>query len=270
MFTDKDFENMGKAAAAEYISSNKSLNTTIVKMAEEYGLNPAQLARVVEQANVETYLKLNNIAEDKYIEFEPADPKVISSKLNFESIKTASTFEDIELPEEYNLVSPASKDEADRIFLSKEASLKKAIKSSEGALSGKLEEVDELFSRESENLYKLVKQASLETGSFGLVKHAMVYSTTDRMVNIITDVYKTRLQKEAQGKVNFDDVEKPNGVLNKEHPIVKSLAKMAALSEKYIVLKGLQKELYKAATQEKNVVDAKDKVSSLKDRIFKI
>jgi replication initiation and membrane attachment protein DnaB len=89
MFTGKDFENMGKAAAREYVNSNKPLNVSITKIAEHYGLNPMQVARVVEQANVETYLALNKASEDKYIEFEPADLTKISANLKTSNEKRA-------------------------------------------------------------------------------------------------------------------------------------------------------------------------------------
>jgi hypothetical protein len=104
-----------------------------------------------------------------------------------------------------------------------------------------LAELDENFSRESENLYKLVKQASLETGNFGLVKCAMLEASSNPVTNLILDAFKAKLKKEA-ARINFDDVERPKGVLNKNHPLVVSLTKLNELREEYLKVKEFKKE----------------------------
>ncbi|MBC8550369.1 MAG: hypothetical protein H8D23_12060 [Candidatus Brocadiales bacterium] len=244
MFTGKDFENMGKAAANEYVSDNKPLNTSITKIAEHYGLNTAQVARVVEQANVETYLKLNNASENKYTEFDPANSEKIASSLKFNVEKTAalnSDYDDIIPPEEFEIISGMSDNEIEALEKSDELFVKRAFKHINAALESRLEEVDESFSRESTTLYNLVKQAALETGQFDLVKQAMVTAVPDASTALIADAYAVKLKKEA-ARVNFDEVAPVKGMLNNEHPVVKSLVKMAILKEEYLTLKSLQKE----------------------------
>ena len=244
MFTGKDFENMGKAAAKEYVSSNKPLNDSITKIAEHYGLNPAQTARVVEQANVETYLKLNEASDDKYVEFEPANSKTIASNLSYNVEKNAALateYSDIMADIEYSVDSDLLDEDKDRIKEAEDLMIKKAQKDFIAAIDRKLEEVDVAFSRESTELYNLVKQASLESGSFGLVKQAMVAAVPDATTGFIADAYKVKLKKEA-ARINFDDVDSPRGVLNNNHPVVQSLLKMSVLRDEYVELKELKKE----------------------------
>ena len=240
----KDFENMGKAAAAEYVGSNKPLNTSITKIAEHYGLNSAQVARVVEQANVETYLKLNNAADDKYIEFDPADSEKIASSLKFNVEKTAALnydYDKIIIPEDFEIVSSLSDDELERLDASDEEFIKKASKNINAAVTSRLEEVDESFSRESTTLYNLVKQAALESGQFDLIKQAMVIAVPDPTTSLIADAYAVKLKKEA-ARINFDEVDAPTGILDRSHPLVESLIKMSVLREEYTTLKEIQKE----------------------------
>ena len=73
MITAYDLENFGKAAAEKYLSDNTSLDNSISKLAEDKGLNKQQVSRIVEAANVETYLGLLKKADDKYVEFDVAD-----------------------------------------------------------------------------------------------------------------------------------------------------------------------------------------------------
>jgi|SaaInlV_200m_DNA_2_1039689.scaffolds.fasta_scaffold00687_13 hypothetical protein len=72
MITSFDLDSFGKQAAENYVSSDVSLNDTITKIAEDNGLSVQQITRVVEAANVETYLSLLKTAKDKYVEFDVA------------------------------------------------------------------------------------------------------------------------------------------------------------------------------------------------------
>lgn len=249
MLTGRDFETMGKVAAERYVTSKKPLNDTITKIAEHYGLNNEQISRVVESANVETYLKLNKVQDDKYIEFPPAEQTKIASALTFEAEKTAVAFEESLLLDKVakDVYSIGELDEdAERIEESEKLRLEKVAKSLQRLIGDRLEEVDTVFTRESENLYKLVKQASLESGSFGIVKQAMLATSEEPSVPLIIDAFKFKLEKEGAA-IDFSDVDKPHGILNKDHPLVTSLAKMSALKEDYIKLKAAQAELDKEA-----------------------
>ena len=249
MLTSKDYENMGKEAAAELVSSNKPLNETITKLAESYGLNTEQTARVIEHANVETYLKLNKVSDDKYIEFDPADPVKIASALNYTIKKEAAlldTFNDIAISEDFIKTSSVSLKQEETINKAEEKLLKKAEKEVRNSLTSKLEEIDESFRREDEKLYSLVKQASLELGNFGMVKEAMVQADQEGISKILVNIYETKLKKEAAARVNFEDTN-TRGTLNTDHPIVKSLQKLAIFKEEYIEVKNQKDELEKAA-----------------------
>ena len=114
------------------------------------------------------------------------------------------------------------------------------------AMRSKLEEIDESFRREDEKLYSLVKQASLELGNFGMVKEAMIQADHEGISKILVNVYETRLKKEAAARVNFEDTI-TRGTLNTDHPIVKSLQKLAIFKEEYIEVKNQKDELEKAA-----------------------
>ena len=197
MFTGKDFENMGRAVASEYVGNNVALNDSITKLSEHYGLNSEQIARVVEQANVETYLTLNKNTEDKYIEFDPADTVKVASALNFKLEKDAAIMSDYDRftsSEDWQFLSALDEDELAIIEKSKTGLMKRAAKTIDKAIKSRLEEIDESFSRDSESLYKLVKQASLELGEFGTIKQAMISAVPGKVTNLIIDAYKDKKQ----------------------------------------------------------------------------
>jgi hypothetical protein len=256
MLLSNDFETFGKTAASEYVGNNVPLDETIIKLAEHYGLNSEQVARVVEHANIETYLKLNKAADDKYIEYDPADPIKIASALNFKAEKTAaltSDYTNIFPDESYSTLYKYSEEDLTRLQTAEEKELDHAIKTAKLAIVKRLEEVDELFARESENLYKQVKQASLESGNFGRVKQAMLIAVPGNTTQLISDAYKIRLQKEA-AFINFDDGEQPTGMLNHNHPVVESLVKLSVLKDEYITLNELYGEFEKDASKKTEFV----------------
>lgn len=256
MFTGKDFENMGKVAASEYVTSNKDLTETITKIAAHYGLNSAQIARVVEQANVETYLKLDKATDDKYIEFTPADATKIASALNFTIEKDAALIGDYEMiktSEDYSVLSSFTDDEIERAKQGDAAMLKKAAKGVKKLIDERLEEIDTNFNRQSELLYNNVKQAALETGQFHIVKQAMLQAVSDSATEMIIDAFEFKLKKEG-ARINFEEVEKQAGLLNKDHPLVKSLIKLSVLKDEYVELRSIKGELEKDAGAVWNVV----------------
>ena len=236
MFTGKDFEIFGKVAASKYINGNIPLDKTITKLAGHYGLNSEQITRVVEHANIETYLKLNKVAENKYIEFETANPTKIASSLSFDVQKKAALLDDyvtLDIDENLSSISKYDKDDLERLSKSETKILEKKANDLKQTVNKKLEELDENFSRGSEKLYKLIKQAALELGEFDIVKQAMLLAVPGGMTGLIVGAYETRLKKEASSKINFTEIEKSAGKLNTEHPIVKQLLKLSILKEEY-------------------------------------
>ena len=82
--TENKFEKLAEIAANEHVDKGVSLNDSIVKLAEENELNPEQIKRVVEAANVKVFQK--NFEDEsreghKNVDFDVADPKVIIKRI---------------------------------------------------------------------------------------------------------------------------------------------------------------------------------------------
>lgn len=88
-----DYRGLAKIASEDYLLKQVPLNTTIEKIASEESLNPNQITRVVEEANVMTYQALFEKNADKNFVFPLADSSEIVKSLN--SDKTASENEEI-------------------------------------------------------------------------------------------------------------------------------------------------------------------------------
>ena len=78
------FEKYAARAANAYLDNQVPLNDSIIKIAEEKELNPDQIKRVVEAANVKVFQK--HFADEdrdghKDVDFDVADPKVIIKKI---------------------------------------------------------------------------------------------------------------------------------------------------------------------------------------------
>ena len=87
MKNNKELEFIGLKLSSDYIQDNIDLTTNLEKQASIYTLNGQQIRRVAETANVETYLKLADLAEDGYVEFaladaEKADQEAIAASRN--------------------------------------------------------------------------------------------------------------------------------------------------------------------------------------------
>ena len=81
---ENKFEKLAEIAANEHMDNSVSLNDSIVKLAEENELNPEQIKRVVEAANIKVFQK--NFADEareghKNVDFDVADPKVIIRRI---------------------------------------------------------------------------------------------------------------------------------------------------------------------------------------------
>ena len=77
----------GKEISESYVRDNTPLTQSLEKTAQVHGLNKQEMYRVAETANVETYLKVINRAEDKYVEFPLANVEEAYSNI---MSKTAS------------------------------------------------------------------------------------------------------------------------------------------------------------------------------------
>ena len=90
MKNSKELELLGEQLSKEYVEDGVDLTTNLKKQAQKTNLNPQQIKRVAESANVETYLKLAHLAEDGYVEFKLADAKVVTDQLSNSYDKAAS------------------------------------------------------------------------------------------------------------------------------------------------------------------------------------
>ena len=81
---ESNFEKYAEVAANQYLNDNVPLNDAIVKIATEKELNPEQIKRVVEAANVKVFQKHFSDSDregHKDVDFDVADPKVIIKKI---------------------------------------------------------------------------------------------------------------------------------------------------------------------------------------------
>lgn len=87
--TSYDIHTWAKQASDDFITNNIPLNSSIIKIAREKGLNKEQIARLVERTNATTYVsKMGNASnEEKYIEFPVADTVKIASALDFKDLQ---------------------------------------------------------------------------------------------------------------------------------------------------------------------------------------
>ena len=77
-----ELTTMGKQASAEYVYNKVPMNDTILKMTKEAHLNPHQVARVCEAANVNTYDTLWNMTKSADFVFDMADQEKIAELMN--------------------------------------------------------------------------------------------------------------------------------------------------------------------------------------------
>lgn len=80
--TEIELKMMGKSASAKYLKDNVDMNSTIVTMAKEASLNPHQVARVCEAANVTTYDELWAKHGSGEFTFNLADQEKIAEAMN--------------------------------------------------------------------------------------------------------------------------------------------------------------------------------------------
>ena len=247
MYNGTDLEIMGKTASRRFVEDGTALNDSIIKVAEQYGLNREQVNRVAEAANVEAYLALNDKADDKYIEFATADPSAIYEKVSSfnNQPKVAEVHPDykpIISNEDFSFFKEAAKHE-DEVVLSP-SMLKVAAKKLHG-LTDRVEdylyELDADFNNESNTLYQIIKQTALKGTEFDSIKQASYKANPTKFTEVLFSGYENRLKKEAPA-LSFEKSAEFRGVVNEKHPIVVQIKKLAVLKDSYIETKGIKKE----------------------------
>lgn len=177
----------GKEAAKRYIEDGTSLSDHIAKTASEHGLNPDEIARVVEAANLEVFDHKLKTASTKAFEFDVADHGKVIRSLGVPKQKTAMPevfFTDYDKPLSQDLSKTAGKD----IFTAfqveegeeKVASLRMAgdllerLEFARQDLRYKIAYNVEKFVECSEGFYDKVKQEVLAGKSFTDISNALM------------------------------------------------------------------------------------------------
>jgi hypothetical protein len=73
---------LGKNISDDFVQNGVSMTKSLIKVAQESGLNKHQISRVAEVANVEAYLKLMKTASNKYIQFPVADAGEVVTEIS--------------------------------------------------------------------------------------------------------------------------------------------------------------------------------------------
>lgn len=184
-------EVMGKQAANLFLNEKVDLNKAVVKVASAYdAISPEQVKRVVEFANVTTYLALHDKnktsgAKVSYPQFHLADPEQVIKNMGVEARPTAPAG----VATEYGLMPAkekvsndpreealaelfgAGKEKKAEIDFSRDTAIneitsaKDALVALRSSLRGSAEQVDMMFKEASAELYELAKRHVLEGGS---------------------------------------------------------------------------------------------------------
>lgn len=95
MKNKKELEILGNQLSTDYVNSNVDLTDGLRKIATVNNLNRQQIKRVAEVANIDTYLKLANIAEDGYVEFNIANADAVIEEFDKQAEESNSGWDDI-------------------------------------------------------------------------------------------------------------------------------------------------------------------------------
>ena len=133
VFRAEDYEKLAKHVVNDFIDNETPLGEGVLKVAAEMDLSPEHIRNLVQLSNKMAHLRLfEKKADDKIVEFEPADPKAVL-RMAFEKMSTENekTAEDLG----YDHASDFHGDFAD---LTKET-VKEAAEESAPVLDEKLE-----------------------------------------------------------------------------------------------------------------------------------
>lgn len=195
-----ELELIGEQLSKDYIEKNMDLTTNLKKVANNLNFNKQQIKRIAETANVETYLKLANLSENGYVEFELADADKVASDLdvNFSKSANNTTNEWLDLlPKEYakaeQLLFGQEKTASDNSVISfNDLSVKLAeIKNDEREVTANYYELMNVYNK----LEALIKQATAEGNEIADVKEIIKVASPDYSELIIDTITKNLKDK---------------------------------------------------------------------------
>lgn len=96
----EDFEKMAKEVVDDYLQHSVPLESGLIRISVNEGLNPDQIQNLVQLANSITHLILFDKKDDgdKIINFEPADPNVVLKKVYKDNPPECASEEESEKP----------------------------------------------------------------------------------------------------------------------------------------------------------------------------
>jgi len=256
------FIEFGHIASKSFLEDGVSMNSSILKIAEDNDLLPTQIQRVCEVANHNTYAMLFKTAQDKTFTFEVADPNKIVSVLDSPSREkvatdyfSAPTKVAIDVNKIFGILGTSNIPEVEEKIkvanqvIEKLQSAKDEINSRQVMLRHKIE-------AENENFYKLAKEMVLSgtpleqlwtsTRKLGTNEDqiAQIYvKTAERMLEegVLGAKLQYLLKKHGEAvdpaliSSKLKDMSEPIGVqvINGSHPIVVSLNTLANYQADY-------------------------------------
>jgi len=236
----------GSIASKRLIDEATPLNDSIAKLAEKNDLNPNQVKRVVESANMVTHMQLFKTAKDKNIHFDLADATVILANMNSEVlVKTASFNIPDVIPEvdyfknfgiapddEEEKIASRKMNQYDLLVMQEKLALAKQMLSDEIIMDGMK------YETAKDELYKIAKQmiADRQIKIGDIVKLAVDKYTKpvhQAVHAIVTELAETETVKlaleEAPNELISEAVADSTTVYNGIHPL---LIKMDTLQQK--------------------------------------
>lgn len=182
--TPDRLRELGKTAAARFISDAVPLSDTIRIMVKEAGLSKEQTKRVIEIANNETFGLLFRAGFQNNIEFPVADPGQIFSSAEKEVIKTASL---------HGEKKESLLDLVD-IFPGVEADIEKTAEASLGEAARNLVERKRELSNHEADMHLLLDEFKIKrAGLYRVCKEARMSGNSAEFVGAAVDLAKPSL-----------------------------------------------------------------------------
>jgi len=242
--SELDFEMWGREVAVNYLTHNKPMNESIVKLAQDNLLNYEQIKRVVEESNNQTYLQKfasSQQKDDKYIEFEVADAKKIVKLLN-------TTTKEAELSDDYSLSPKEHKNFNTGFSATINAGvndmLPEATPTEKMAMIRTSQGIYEQFENKMNRLSRLFEEKTAELKT--MYKHANLDETLPdpAMINAAIDTYikntcppnslKEKLAAWLLADVRTtDEIAKVAGVLNEDTTYIRKFKEALDIGSQY-------------------------------------
>jgi hypothetical protein len=268
MISTYELELFAKQAATGYLRDSKSLNESITKIASDNALNKEQIARVVEAANTEVYINLFNKNQDKYVQFDTANPSAIEATLTNVKVGSVTTTDSTDYYEAPAYEAP----EFTPIFekVAEEAPVKSEdqvlkdywqFKAAEANLTGLLLEGQMVFQKEADTLREMIKQTVLGGTKYADVHLALTAANADPIFVETLKAIETELTPNMPlGSLTKTGSALP-GTVNAKHPLIQQSLTLVKVANEFQTIQTKltdlysEWELYKEGGKLKNTVE---------------